>query len=166
MPTAERRRALALAIAAARDIERILTDADPVSVHREQVDVATLVGELRADGVDVSVAGRPMVEGDPTRLRQVLANLVANGLRDGSRVEVAVEERDGWVFLDVADDGPGVAQGLDVFARGVSGEGSSGLGLWLGRAIAEGHGGTLELLPATGTGARFRLCLPSASAAG
>ena len=166
MPAAERRRALALAIEAARDIERILADADPVSLRREQVDLATLVGELRADGVDVSVAGRPKVEGDSTRLRQVLANLVANGLRDGSRVAIAVEERDGWVVADVADDGPGVPPGLDVFARGVSGTGSSGLGLWLARSIAEGHGGTLELLPASGRGARFRLSLPSASAAG
>ncbi len=45
--------------------------------------------------VAVSVAGRTRVEGDPTRLRQVLANLVANGLRHGSRVEVDVGERDG-----------------------------------------------------------------------
>jgi len=159
-------RALALGIAAARDIERILTDGEPGSLRREQVDVAALVGELRADGVDISVAGRPIVEGDPTRLRQVLSNLVANGLRHGSSVTIGVGEHDGVVVVDVVDDGPGVDPTVDVFARGVSASGSSGLGLWVARTIAEGHGGSLDLAAEPGPGARFRLSLPSASAAG
>jgi signal transduction histidine kinase len=166
LPAGERPRALALAFAAARDIERILRDADPGSLRREQVDLAALVGELRADVVDVFVAGRPLVEGDPTRLRQVLANLVENGLRHGSSVTIRVGERDGVVVVDVTDDGPGVDPTVDVFARGVSGAESSGLGLWVGRTIAEAHGGSLELGLEPGPGARFRLSLPSASAAG
>jgi len=166
LPPAERSRALALGIAAARDIERILTDDEPGSLRREQVDLAALVGELRAEKVDVSVAGRPIVEGDPTRLRQVLANLVANGLRHGSSVTIRAGEHDGAVVVDVADDGPGVDPGVDVFARGVSGAGSSGLGLWVARTVAEAHGGSLELGPEPGPGARFRLSLPCASAAG
>jgi len=165
LPAGERPRALALAIAAAQDIERILTDAEPGSLRREQFDLAALVGELRADDVDVSVAGRPLVEGDPTRLRQLLANLVENGLRHGSSVTIRVGERDGAVVVDVADDGPGIDPAVDVFARGVSGAGSSGLGLWVARTIAEAHGGSLELGPEPGPGARFRLSLPSASAA-
>ena len=166
LPAAERSRALALAIAAARDIERILTDDEPVSLRREQVDVAALVGELRANGVDVSVVGRPIVEGDPTRLRQALSNLVANGLRHGSSVTIRVGEHDGAVVVDVADDGPGIDPAVDVFARGVSGAGSSGLGLWVARTIAEAHGGSLALGQDPGPGARFRLSLPSASVAG
>ena len=166
LPAAERFRALALAIAAARDIERILTDDDPGALRREQVDLAALVGELRADGVDVSVAGRPTVEGDPTRLRQVLANLVANGLRHGSSVTIGVGEHDGVVVVAVAHDGAGVDPTVDVFARGVSGAGSSGLGLWVARTIAEAHGGSLDLAAGPGPGALFRLSLPSASAAG
>ena len=166
VPAAERPRVLALAAAAARDIERILTDAQPVSLRREPVDLGALAVELRTQTVAVSVADHPRVEGDPTRLRQVLANLVANGLRHGSRVTIDVGERDGQVVVDVADDGPGVDPTVDVFGRGVSGAGSSGLGLWLARAIAEGHGGALELLPASGRGACFRLSLPSASVGG
>lgn len=166
LPPDERPKALALAIAAARDIERILTDAEPVSVRREPVDLGALAVELRTETVAVSVTGRPGVEGDPTRLRQVLSNLVANGLRHGSRVTIDVGERDGQVVADVSDDGPGVDPSVDAFARGVSGAGASGLGLWLARAIAERHGGTLELVPAPGRGACFRLSLPSASAGG
>ena len=162
----ERRRILALAVAAGRDIERILTDPELLFLRVEQVDVGTLVSALAADRVDVSVAGRPMVEGDPTRLRQALANLVANGLRHGSSVTIGVGEHDGVVVVDVVDDGPGVDPTVDVFARGVSGSGSSGLGLWVARTIAEGHGGSLDLAAEPGPGARFRLSLPSASAAG
>jgi two-component system, OmpR family, sensor kinase len=106
------------------------------------------------------------VDGDPTRLRQVVANLVENGLRHGSRVRLEVGENDGRVVVDVADDGPGVDPTVDVFARGVSSAGSSGLGLWIARTIAEAHGGTLELVTEPGPGARFRLSLPCASAAG
>ena len=47
----------------------------------------------------------------------------------------------------------------------MSGIGSSGLGLWLARAIAEAHGGSLSLVAVAGPGARFRLALPRASGA-
>lgn len=163
---AERRRLIGLAIAAARDIDRILTDPGLVSLRREPVDVGALVAILRRETVDVSIAGRPYAEADPTRLRQALANLVANGLRHGSHVRIEVGERVGRVVVEVADDGPGVDPDVDLFAPGASGAGSSGLGLWLARSIAEAHGGSLELVPGAGPGARFRLSLPSASVAG
>jgi len=164
VPAGERPRLVALAIAAGRDVERILADPDLISLQREPVDVGALAHGLGTARVEVVVEGRPVVDGDPTRLRQVLANLVANGLRHGSRVGVEVGEGGGRVIVDVVDDGPGLAPGLDPFARGVSGSGSSGLGLWLGRAIAEAHGGSLEHVAAPGGGARFRLSLPPASA--
>ncbi len=165
VPPAERGRLLLLALAAARDVERILADRELVSLRRERVDVGTLASAFGGDDVSVSAADPAPVHGDPTRLRQVLANLVANGLRHGSRVEVAVTELDGWVVVDVVDDGPGLDPALDPFARGASAAGSTGLGLWLGRAIAEAHGGSLEHVPGAGPGARFRLALPSASGA-
>jgi signal transduction histidine kinase len=162
----ERRRMVALAVAAGRDVERILGDPELRSLRLEEVDLAALAWGLSADRVDVSVAGRSPVDGDPTRLRQALANLVENGLRHGSRVAVDVRELDGRVVVDVADDGPGVDPAVDVFARGVSGAGSSGLGLWVARTIVEAHGGTLELAGEPGPGAVFRLSLPRASAGG
>jgi signal transduction histidine kinase len=162
----ERRRLLDLAVAAGRDIERILSDPELVSLRPVLVDIGGLVAGLAADRVVVAVEGRPEARADATRLRQAIANLVANGLRHGAHVEIRVTETDGKVVVDVTDDGPGVAPGLDPFARGVSGAGSSGLGLWLARAIAEAHGGSLVLVPGTGPGARFRLALPSASGAG
>jgi signal transduction histidine kinase len=165
VPSNERRRLVQLAIAAGRDIERILTDPELLSVRPVLLDVAELVSALATDTVAVSVAGSPQARADPTRVRQAIGNLVANGLRHGSRVEIDVGESDGRVVVDVTDDGPGVDPQLDPFARGVSGAGSSGVGLWFARAIAEAHGGSLELVPSTRRGARFRLALPSASGA-
>jgi signal transduction histidine kinase len=166
VPPAARPRVVALAVAAGRDVERILGDPALFSLRLETVDVRHLVSALAADAVVVRCEGRPTVEGDPTRLRQAIANLVANGLRHGTHVTIDVRASDGRVAVDVADDGPGLDPGLDPFAPGTSGVGSSGLGLWLARAIAEAHGGTLQPVPGDAPGARLRLSLPSASGAG
>jgi two-component system, OmpR family, sensor kinase len=163
---ADRRRLVELAIAAGRDIERLMVDADPRVLRPEVVDLAALASAFAGERVDVEVAvARALVEGDPTRLRQALANLVANGLRHGTHVRVVVGQRAASVVVDVGDDGAGVDFGIDVFARGASGVGSTGLGLWVARSIAEAHGGSLELVDGPASGASFRLCLPAASGA-
>lgn len=163
-PAAARGRIVELAVAAARDIERLLGDVELLSSRPEVVDLGALATAFSAPDVTVAVEGGPQVSVDPTRLRQAIGNLVANGLRHGSRVEIRVAETDEGAILDVVDDGPGVDPVIDPFVRGSSTAGSSGLGLWLARAIAEAHGGTLELEDG-GPGARFRLVLPPADVA-
>ena len=158
----ERRRLVALAIAAGRDVERLVSDPDVVSLRLERVDVGALARALEAPDVSVGVHGDSHASADATRLRQALANLVENGLRHGSSVAIEVGEEDGLVVVDVTDDGPGLDPGLDPFALGSTGVGSTGIGLWLARAIAVAHGGSLEAGGA-GPEARFRLCLPRAS---
>jgi two-component system, OmpR family, sensor kinase len=162
---AGRRHLLALAIAAARDIDRILSDPELISLRLERVDVGALASSFSAEAVTVRVAGRPTATADPTRLRQAIANLVANGLRHGAHVAIDVADGD-RVVVDVSDDGPGLDSGIDPFARGSSGVGSSGIGLWLARAVAEAHGGSLEIVSRAEPGARLRLVLPSASDVG
>jgi signal transduction histidine kinase len=157
------RRFVELASAAVRDIERILSDPELLSLRLEQVDVATLAAAFAGQDVTVDAEGRRLVRGDPTRLRQAIANLVANGLRHGTRVTIHVTGEDGHVVVAVSDDGPGVDTEIDPFAHGTSGVGSTGIGLWLARGIVEAHGGSLELADAPDAGARFRLALPSAS---
>ena len=159
----ERRRFVDLAGAAARDIVRLLTDPEILSLRRERVDLGELASAFAGPDVRVRATGEALVDADPTRLRQVVSNLVENGLRHGSRVMVEVDESDGRVVLDVSDDGPGVSPGLDPFARGASAAGSTGYGLWLARAGAETHGGSLELWEEGTPGACFRLALPLAS---
>jgi signal transduction histidine kinase len=153
-----RRRLVKLAVAA---------DPELLSLRLERVDVGALASSFAGDTVSVRVDGRPTATADPTRLRQAIANLVANGLRHGSHVVIDVAERDGaGIVVEVTDDGTGIDAGIDPFARGVSGAGSSGIGLWLARAVAEAHGGSLEVVREAGGGARFRLALRSASGAG
>jgi two-component system OmpR family sensor kinase len=164
VPPSDRCRLVELAVAAGRDVERILAEPDGGRLRLETLDLGALASTFAGGTVEVEAPAGAIVEGDPTRLRQALANLVGNGLRHGTNVRVEVGESAGRVMVDVADNGPGVEAGVDVFARGVSGAGSSGLGLWIARSIAEAHGGSLELVDSGTAGARFRLCLPAASA--
>jgi signal transduction histidine kinase len=86
----------------------------------------------------------------------------------GSRVHAAVGQRDSEVVLTVEDDGPGVPEHLrdEIFERFVRGAGdrgsSSGLGLSIVRAVAESHGGRVDLEDAR-PGARFVVHLPLAA---
>jgi two-component system OmpR family sensor kinase len=100
-------------------------------------------------------------------------NLMENAVRHtppGSRVHATVRPRDGEVVLTVEDDGPGVPADLrpHVFERFVRGDGdrgsSSGLGLSIVRAVAESHGGRVDLEDGR-PGARFVVHLPLAAAA-
>jgi len=157
------RRLVDLGVAAARDVARLVSDPELVSLRLERVDIAALAATFATPVVSVETDGPATVDGDATRLRQVLSNLVANALRHGTRAAIEVRTRNRRVVVSVADDGPGIRAGADPFAHGASGAGSTGYGLWLSRAIAEAHGGTLELGKAPERGACLRLSLPSSS---
>jgi signal transduction histidine kinase len=97
-------------------------------------------------------------------------NLMENAVRHtppGSRVHATVGRREDEAVLVVEDDGPGVPEALrpQVFERFVRGDGdrgsSSGLGLSIVRAVAESHGGRVDLEDAL-PGARFVVHLPLA----
>lgn len=159
---------VALAVAAGRDVERILRDPAPRAARREPTRLVALASSAAIQGgdrVDVRADADPVVLVDPTRIRQALANLVANGLRHGERVTLVVGETGETAHVDVRDDGPGLSGGLDPFARGVGTAGSTGLGLWVARTAVEEQGGSLDLLH-RGPGAWFRLALPRASGGG
>nr|NLD40616.1 HAMP domain-containing histidine kinase [Actinomycetales bacterium] len=85
----------------------------------------------------------------PGALAQVLATLIENSLKYGAGT-TTVSTRPAasrGVFIDVADEGEGVPDEIapDVFTQGVSGHGSSGLGLPLARDLVAADGGRLEL---------------------
>ena len=155
-------RLVALALEAGRDVERLLVDPDLLSLRLVTVELADVAAALAQPGVAVAVQ-RVTVAGDATRLRQVLASLVENALRHGTRVTIEGGPVGDYAVIRVRDDGPGVDPRIDPFLRGVSGAGSTGYGLWLARAIAAAHGGSLELERPGGPGAVFRLSLPRAS---
>jgi two-component system, OmpR family, sensor kinase len=107
---------------------------------------------------------------DEQRVTQALLQLAANAVahtRDGDRISLGSELRDGVLRLWVEDTGPGVpdAEKADVFERFVRGtrargEHGFGLGLSIVRAIAQAHDGTAHVEDVASGGARFVLALP------
>ncbi|WP_306466085.1 sensor histidine kinase [Corallococcus exiguus] len=116
-----------------------------------------------------------LVRADPSRLEQVLNNLVSNALKyspSGSRVEVAVRGDGDHVVLAVADQGIGMSpeelQGLFIpFQRAGNAKQRApgvGLGLSVSRRIIEAHGGRIEVESQPGQGSVFRVHLARVSA--
>lgn len=112
-------------------------------------------------------ADLPLVDADYTQLDQVMTNLLENAARHSpprSTVWVTAAMRDGMVEVSVADEGIGVTRFdreriFEPFRRG-EGSASSGVGLAICKAIVEAHGGTIDVQPNPGSGARFRFTLP------
>ncbi|GAB2705227.1 sensor histidine kinase [Kitasatospora kifunensis] len=109
-----------------------------------------------------------LATGDEDRLRQVLANLLANAHRHTPPGTTVTLQLTGH-RLTVTDDGPGIPPDLapHIFDRFVRGDqarsrttGTTGLGLAIAHAIAAAHGGSLTLRQEDGRGAVFVLTLP------
>lgn len=84
----------------------------------------------------------------PGRLDQAIGVLVENATDHGAGVvSVSAYPNGANVVIEVTDQGPGVAPELagEIFQRGVSGGGGTGIGLALARALVESDGGRLEL---------------------
>jgi signal transduction histidine kinase len=160
-----------------------LSEAGSLSLHREPtdldvlcVDVATSFAAAASEGgvtIEADVDDNlPLLDVDPVRIREVLANLVANALRHtpaGGRVAISARSVPGLatvgdaVELAVVDTGEGIDAELlphvfDRFARG-RGSPGSGLGLSIARGLVELHGGSIaaESRPGGGTAIRIRL---------
>jgi signal transduction histidine kinase len=141
-------------------------DAGAESVRAESVDLAALSRALlRQRGWDERVRqeGDALVESDPRRLERILANLVGNALEHGRD---GVTLRIGQDFVEVADDGPGIAPEHlpHLFERFYKADPArSGRGSGLGLAIAQENahllGGEIEVESEPGRGSRFTLRL-------
>ena len=147
------------------------------------VDVGAMVREAVADFQAVA-PDRPVteryddhavVQGDRTRLRQVIDNLLANARThtpSGTAVRVAVARTASQVEISVADDGPGIpppdrARVFERFWRADPGRGRSkggaGLGLSIVASLVEAHGGSIDIGGETGNGTTFTVRLPLAN---
>ncbi|MEO6153714.1 MAG: ATP-binding protein [Croceibacterium sp.] len=127
----------------------------------------------RERGIEIEApqpdASAPAI-GEFRRVLQVLLNLLGNAIRytpEGSPVSLRVERAGGRVRCVVADQGPGLSEAdqarvFEKFERlGRSGDGGSGLGLYISRRLARAMGGDLTVDSAPGEGARFTLELPA-----
>ncbi len=120
-----------------------------------------------------------LVDGDTTRLTQIVGNLLLNAAKytePAGHITVAVARRGDDVEMCVRDTGRGIAPGLlpqvfDLFSQGASATGSHqggglGIGLALARRLTEMHGGTIEARSdGPGMGSEFVIRLPVARVA-
>lgn len=107
---------------------------------------------------------------DPTRMLQVLKNLIGNALKytpEGGTILLAAKALQHAVLLEVKDSGSGIAPEklLLVFERFYRADESrsghnSGLGLAICKSIVQAHGGTIQVESTPGQGTCFRLTLP------
>lgn len=192
LPEAERREVGAQLLAEnARLLALVGQMADAHRFEREEVrvsprptDLRALLGEVarrltpqaRARGLTLTVSGQGHAPADPAVLERAVTNLAENALRYArAHVELAVTP----TGAEVRDDGPGLcaplaelAQPFNAQPATIAGQqytaGTTGLGLFIVRRIAEAHGGNLSYarrVPEAGTGPTsplsvFTLTLP------
>jgi signal transduction histidine kinase len=164
-------------LATARRDANALADTDvDLSVVAREAGEEFPAGRFRYDLAD----GLHLI-GDQDALRRAAGNLLSNAVRlapAGSTVTIATGRTASWLWLAVADQGPGIATGdlprvFDRFWRGsppvspaAPGAGRprerrTGLGLAIVRQIAESHGGQVAAFSTLGAGSTFVLWLPA-----
>ncbi|MEV5963366.1 HAMP domain-containing sensor histidine kinase [Kribbella sp. NPDC051952] len=196
-PPEDRAQATAIVSRAIQRMTRLVEDllasarrSSPAFVDAD-VDLAAIAGEA-AEEYELLTADRelhvvrrlspgPTAAGDASALRRAVDNLLSNAVRlarGGSELVLAVGSRNGWAWIAVRDEGPGIAADdadrvFDRFFRAgerqspatvpSTGQRRAGLGLAIVRQIAESHGGTVSLHSELGVGSTFIIWLPERS---
>jgi signal transduction histidine kinase len=161
---------------AAIEAGRISLEPQPVALAAAAQEVLELLGPV-AEEASVRMApvdGAGTALADPTRLRQVLLNLVSNAIkynRPGGQVQVRIEPAGDLVHLSVHDTGQGMAadqldrlfqpfERLEAKRTGVTG---TGLGLVVTRRLVQLMAGQIQVRSEPGQGSVFIVSLPAAS---
>ena len=151
-----------------------------LDLHREPVRLDTLVQEVCTRCTPLLDAGQNRLTldlepgvlcvVDPSRLDQVLVNLLGNAARHarGAEIQVSLWTTADETCLRVRDSGPGIPEAVrsrlfEPFARAPGAAPGLGLGLYITREIVEAHGGRIEMSTARGEGTAFTVHLPRAA---
>ena len=166
------------------DISRI--EAGKLEVRREPVDLnelidgclasATALAQGKPVRIERDVAeSLPVVEGDATKLRQILLNLLSNAVKftAAGRVVLRVRPTTDSVHFMVADSGPGIREEdlqriFEPFERVQNPQtaevGGTGLGLAVSKKFVELHGGRIWAESQQHRGSTFHFTLPASTA--
>ncbi|MHB8652871.1 MAG: HAMP domain-containing sensor histidine kinase [Terriglobia bacterium] len=134
-------------------------------------------GRTLAEGKEVDIrweipTAPLLVEGDPNALHRLFLILIDNGVKytpENGQVTMSLKTRNGFAVTEIHDTGLGIAEAdiPHIFERFYRADkarsrdsGGAGLGLSIGRWIAEAHGGTIEAESTLGRGSLFRVRLP------
>jgi signal transduction histidine kinase len=158
-------------------------EAGKIEIRPVPTEVAGLVYEVenvlsalaRAKEIEMTTdvdSDVPLAMADPSRLRQVLFNLVSNAIKftpEGGRITVDVVNLEQSVTISVSDNGPGllpeeaerIFQPYERGSAGADDEGA-GLGLALARSLIELQGGRIWVKSTPGKGSTFSVLIPAA----
>jgi hypothetical protein len=109
----------------------------------------------------------PKVSLDPEQIRKVVTNLIMNAneaLGNGGEILVTTNSRDGWVELEVSDNGCGMSEEImeECLFKPfkTTKKQGMGIGLFHSKMIVEAHKGRIEVESEEGVGSTFRVLLP------
>jgi signal transduction histidine kinase len=153
------------------------TEVDLGAVVRQSVEEAR--PRAAAKGIELGCAAQsvPELAADRGRMFQLLDNLISNAIKftpDGGHIEVRLLQRSSQVRIEVADNGIGIAPDeqtrlFERFFRATTATErhipGTGLGLYIACAIAEAHGGAIEVESEPDRGTTFCVELPLVPAA-
>ncbi|HTR52320.1 MAG TPA: ATP-binding protein [Kofleriaceae bacterium] len=146
-------------------IELRTTALDPEQLIRGVLDAHAGEAEARHVTLEAQLLpGMPAIVADRERMQLVLDNLISNAIKygpDGGTITVRAAERDGWLRVEVTDQGPGIPAEykvaiFDRYVRvpGARG-GGAGIGLYIAREIVRAHGGEIGVDSEPGKGSTF-----------
>lgn len=156
------------------------TEAGVLRIDRQPVDMAKLVEEVywrlkvladaRSVDLILNTLEPVLIPADRERLRQLLVNLVENGIKytePGGKVVITLKEEGECISLQISDTGIGISpeeqeKVFQPFYRAVQDmpESGAGLGLSIANSVALAHGGRIEVESMPGTGSTFWVILP------
>lgn len=162
------------------DLLSLANAEQPDFIQRHPFDLAEFVDEMVAKAaafggrvVTADERAHAVITADRQRLAQAVLNLIRNAVEHtpaDTPISVGSRLIDGFAQIWVTDRGPGISAGdqarlFERFTRGTDGRrvsGGAGLGLAIVKAIAEGHGGEVDVASIVGVGTTFTVGIPTA----
>ena len=160
------------------DENQIVLDFKPVDLSlliEEICKHAEIIASEKNIRVVIAYLERVQINGDPVRLRQMIWNVIQNGIKytqQGGEVKIFVHEKEDVVILTVQDNGIGISEDdlpliFNRFYRVDKARsrqvGGTGLGLSICKFIVDAHKGTIDIESKLGEGTKFKISLPKMS---